>query len=325
MEPLNMVRIEDFSIPYFYRDAEKFIAVRMIESQLLRKYPKDFMKKIVYDPPLPSHFMSKPEASMLNSDGGSAKFSERDLVIALKDFLSFNDVLISNYQEALIGDKVPEARTPYHGVKSRYAMSNNKIRTSTNGQTSMGSLAIGARSRTIAASNCTQQESNVNNKGRKIHCNDSRTRKRSLSVDCQNGVTEKMVGATGGWLQINNTVIPFGIVIDSAGELFVVDNQKRHPGAAKLSYESIIDTLTRHFELKLSSDEISAYAITYYGKVQINNLGDQSEGFIINIVNNEPEELPIYIFPYSWSQSRELILGEHYRMKKKGGQFYASH
>ena len=123
----------------------------------------------------------------------------------------------------------------------------------------------------------------------------------------------------------NNVSIPFGVVIDSEGKLLVVENQKDLPDADRLSHKSIIDTLTRHFELKLSSDEISAYAITYYGKVQINNLGDQSEGFIINIVNNEPEELPIYIFPYSWSQSRELILGEHYRMKKKGGQFYASH
>jgi hypothetical protein len=76
---------------------------------------------------------------------------------------------------------------------------------------------------------------------------------------------------------IENNAIPFGEVIDSNGELLDVDCQKDLPEAERLSHKSFIDTLFYHLGRRLFSDEISAYAITYYGKGQINIQGEQSD------------------------------------------------
>jgi hypothetical protein len=122
----------------------------------------------------------------------------------------------------------------------------------------------------------------------------------------------------------NDKAIPFGVIINQEGELLVVDNQKDLPEVDIISPKNVIDTLTRKLGLKLFLEEITVYAITYYGKVQINYKGDQSDAFIINIEDLKNEDHPLYIFPYSWSKDRELIMGEPYRMRKKEGRFYSS-
>lgn len=122
----------------------------------------------------------------------------------------------------------------------------------------------------------------------------------------------------------NGTAIPFGVVIDEKDKLLLVDNHKRFPEAERISHQNIVDMLTKHFGLQLFLETFTSYAITYYGKAQINNQGDQSDAFIINIVTSNNEELPFYVFPYSWSTSQEIIMGESYQMRKKSDQFYTS-
>lgn len=115
----------------------------------------------------------------------------------------------------------------------------------------------------------------------------------------------------------NTPVIPFGVVIENDGKLCVVVNHKDLPESDRLSHKNVVETLTYHFDIRLKEKEIISYGITYYAKAQINDEGDQSDAFVIDIIHEDSGDLPLYIFPYSWSEQRELIFGKYYRMKKK--------
>lgn len=121
---------------------------------------------------------------------------------------------------------------------------------------------------------------------------------------------------------IHKSAIPFGVVVDDKGELSHFKNCTEDPCNAAISHKEIVDGLSQKLASKLNSGMVTYYAITYYGKAQINNQGEQSVAFIINIESSKGEELPLYIFPYSWSVDRELSFGEYYRMNKKVGRFF---
>ena len=93
----SWVTVDNLTVPCLVRDGSKFVAVRMMESKLLAKYPRQSEQELHNMPPLASFYMTKHEASLLTTVNteecakqfGEEDFTNADLVVKLIDFQEF--------------------------------------------------------------------------------------------------------------------------------------------------------------------------------------------------------------------------------------------
>ena len=96
-DKFSWVTVDSLTVPCLVRDGLKFVAVRMMESKLLARYPSQSAQELHTMPPLASFYMSKEEAEVLttvNTDHcakqfGEEAFTEHDLIVKLNDFREF--------------------------------------------------------------------------------------------------------------------------------------------------------------------------------------------------------------------------------------------
>ncbi|CAG9133225.1 unnamed protein product [Plutella xylostella] len=98
-------------IPYIYRSAEKYVAVRMVEIKLLNKYLNYLHPDIYSCTCIRSYYITEIEARLLNEinnrhcDGqfGREPFTQKDLVVRLSDAYEFYNFLDVCYNKLLRG------------------------------------------------------------------------------------------------------------------------------------------------------------------------------------------------------------------------------
>ena len=201
MDLLLWAEIDDFSVPYVYRSGERNVAVRMVEQQLLYRYPRQFMKTIEFSPALATDYMNITEVELFNASGvryrgkSAQPYTTKDLMIKLDDFEKFYDVLKERFRKmkAAANPKsvknVPKLKplgafdppVDQHKVKYDQEESALKLNTSdAHGGGDCGTCSLVPKSMT---------HSRTNHKLRKTHAD--------------------VLKAGGGWVQVNNTVVPF--------------------------------------------------------------------------------------------------------------------
>ena len=242
MDLLLWTMLDDIDVPYIYRAGERYIAVRMIETRLLSRYPRSFMKSVQYKPALASHYMSQDEANIFNAcsedklfrlglSDEKGRYTKKDLVILLDEFEKFYKVLKQKLYElngSVFQTKAELTKTcsPIDKVGCSGNFDNSK-------QYQIDQQLLNERHSTIATQLkelLTKRESNVPfhinfNNISVLPCHGSNTNSSELrqnvqtrdvleNVKCFQIQPKCIPPATqshvrGGWLQVNNTVVPF--------------------------------------------------------------------------------------------------------------------
>lgn len=107
-----------YHVPYLFRNGEKYCAVRMVETKLLKKYLSYLHSDIYTCTCIRSYYITDPEARLLNeinfkhceSQFGKEHFTTKDLVVRLTDTAQFYDFLDSCYNKLLSNVSSPKDR-----------------------------------------------------------------------------------------------------------------------------------------------------------------------------------------------------------------------
>ena len=94
---VSWVTVDNLKVPCLVRDGSTFVAVRMMETKLLARYPSQSAQELHNMPPLASFYMTQTEAELLTSANvekcsklfGDEDFTEHDLIVKLNDFKDF--------------------------------------------------------------------------------------------------------------------------------------------------------------------------------------------------------------------------------------------
>ncbi len=193
--------VDGVSVPCLFRGGKKFVSVRIVEQKLLSRYPSDYPEELKQRPPLLSQFITTSEAKLLNEinvehcnyEFGTHPFTTKDLVVALEDFEEFYDIVKKNFPGALFRRRGISALNVAPGVPQ-------------------GSSSVSG-GLTMPRSHPSGIESNFH------PLRDDRGRMRIMpTLDQtdpfpQNHTTATFIASQiqGGWIQINNTVVPYVI------------------------------------------------------------------------------------------------------------------
>jgi hypothetical protein len=110
------------------------------------------------------------------------------------------------------------------------------------------------------------------------------------------------------------TMYPFGAFIGIEGHVHPLEydyDKKNMP-----TNEQVIEALTKYCKEEMENGGILAYGLTYEASVQLEEEGDFIETFVIDIVTNEKEQPPVYYYPYTIKDNKEVVFGEPFAVKR---------
>ena len=92
-------------IPYILRGEEHYLSVRMVENELLSKYPSAYPEEISNRPPLANEFITADEATLLNEINrdhcdhgfGHDVFTTDDIIVKVGDFKDFFEIVQKHF------------------------------------------------------------------------------------------------------------------------------------------------------------------------------------------------------------------------------------
>ena len=177
--------IGNIRIPYILRGEDHYLSVRMVENKLLSKYSKQYPEEISSRPPLASKFITTAEATLLNEinrehcqDGfGHHLFTTNDIVVKVQEFKDFFAIVQKH------SDNIPIQLKPGELVKKKPKK----------------------------CEGVKQKPESV--KQKPVTC--ERVKQKPKRVKQKPEISERVKQkprirwATGGWVQVNNTIIPF--------------------------------------------------------------------------------------------------------------------
>lgn len=112
----------------------------------------------------------------------------------------------------------------------------------------------------------------------------------------------------------SNEYYPFGVQIDTSGELTTIGFKDRETEFPEV--QKVIDQLKIELEREFNNGGIRAYGLTSNVQVQTNNLPSKLDTIMIDIYHLDSNEIPKYYFPYTRDKNNELIFGESFGIKK---------
>ena len=104
--PYSWTNIDAVKLPILLRGETAYLAVKMVETKLLSKYPNSYPKGVRERPPLSSHYVSPKEIHTLNmlnrefmdSVYGDCPFGVNDLIVKMDDFIEFYSTVKTSFQ-----------------------------------------------------------------------------------------------------------------------------------------------------------------------------------------------------------------------------------
>ncbi len=115
-------------------------------------------------------------------------------------------------------------------------------------------------------------------------------------------------------LRDTGAIYPFGAFIGREGNVHPLEfdyDKKNMP-----TNEKVIEALTKYCREEMEKGNILAYGLTYEAAVQLKKDGDFIDTFAIDIVTGEDEELPVYYYPYSINENKEVEFKEPFAVKR---------
>lgn len=109
-------------------------------------------------------------------------------------------------------------------------------------------------------------------------------------------------------------IYPFGAFIGREGHVHPLEfdfDKKNMP-----TNEQVIEGLTKYCREEMAKGSILAYGLTYEASVQLEEDGDFIDTFAIDIVTSEDEQPPVYYYPYTIKENKEVVFGEQFAVKR---------
>ncbi|XP_074650889.1 uncharacterized protein LOC141905770 [Tubulanus polymorphus] len=101
--------IVDVNVPVLFRGKDKihYVAVRIVETKLLSRYPNVYPQELKEKPPLHSYYVTANEVKLLNEinthhcdfEYGHEPFTEKDLIVKLSEFVQFFKVVRDSFPD----------------------------------------------------------------------------------------------------------------------------------------------------------------------------------------------------------------------------------
>ena len=128
------ITLDHVNIPCLFRKEERYVAVRMVELKFLSKYPSNYPDELRNRSPLVSHFITSPEASLLNEiniehcecEFGQQAFTQKDLMVAWTDFVQFYKIVKKYFPNENIATKQGTLQ-PFISTGSGWVQINNTV------------------------------------------------------------------------------------------------------------------------------------------------------------------------------------------------------